>query len=177
MDLECLKVFSAPYYQNKDGMHNLWHIELVLQSALRLVRLGNYDVDIDKLTAAAYFHGFVGSHEEEIRRWLATEGFCGDIIEEILCFARESHATAVPRTLGGKILHDAHLIKGGKAYMVTKCLITGSLRGQTLPETIAYIENHIIGQRACYLPESKPLFEQAVGFTVDFVAELKRGLL
>ena len=42
------------------------------------------------------------------------------------------------------MLHDAHLIKGGKAYMLTKCLITGVLRGQTLAETINYIKTYIL---------------------------------
>ena len=174
--MERLKAFSAPYYQGKDAMHNLWHIELVHQSVLKLVRLGNYAVDADRLTAATYFHGFVESHEKEIRDWLASEGFAESAVEEIVQFAHESHASAVPQTLGGKILHDAHLIEGGKAYMITKCLITGSLRGQTLPETIAYIENHILGQRTCYLPESMPLFEQATEFTKAFILELKAGL-
>jgi len=36
----------------------------------------------------------------------------------------------------GKILHDAHMIEGGKIYLIVKSLITGSVRGQTLEQTI-----------------------------------------
>ena len=171
-----LKSFSAPYYEGKDIMHNLWHIELVYKSALRIIHAGNYKVDMDCLTAAAYFHGFVKSYEADIRDWLICEGFCEKSAEKTIIIAQESHAGAVLNSLEGKILHDAHLIEGGRVYMITKCLITGSLRGQTLPETIDYVENNIIDRRRCYLPETIPLFEQANEFTKAFLSELKSGL-
>jgi uncharacterized protein len=42
------------------------------------------------------------------------------------------------------LLHDAHLIKGGKDYLMIKSLVTGVERGQTLEETIQYMKKNII---------------------------------
>lgn len=176
MKIEHLKAFAAPYYENKDIMHNLWHIELVYKSVLKLVQLGEYKVDIDILTTATFFHGFIKSNEADIRIWLADEGFSKEFIKKAVNAAFDSHTDAIPSSIEGKIIHDAHLIEGGKTYIITKCLITGSLRGQSLPETIAFIENNIIGNRSCYLPESTPLFKEAELFTREFLADLKNGL-
>jgi len=78
--------------------------------------------------------------------------------------------------LEGKILHDAHIIEGGKSYLITKCLITGSVRGQSLLETIDYIETNIIDKAVCYLPETIPLLHEANLFTRKFIADLKEGI-
>ena len=176
MNIHRLKAFAAPFYEGKDMMHGLWHIELVYRSVCYIVQTGRYDVNSDLLLAATYFHGFVQTHEKEIWAWLACEGLCEEDIERVILISRESHTSSVPESLEGKILHDAHLIEGGKVYVITKALVTGSLRGQTLPETIAYVEANILGKRTCYLPEAIPLLEEASRFTSQFLADLKRGL-
>ena len=176
MNINSLKSFSMPYYEKKDMMHNLWHIELVYKSVCYIVRAGNYKVDSDLLTAATYFHGFIKTHEVDIRAWLASSGFCNEEIEKVIQITLESHVASIPESLEGKILHDAHLIEGGKVYMITKCLITGSLRGQSLLETIAFVEENILGKRTCYLPETTPLFEEAHQFACQYIADLKNGL-
>lgn len=177
MDLKELREFSMPFYAEKDLMHNLWHIELVYKWVQKIIRLGNYDVDKDCLLAASYFHGFIANHEDEIRNWLLVQGFNCEKTDKIVTTARESLASSIPRTIEGKILHDAHLIEGGKVYIIAKCLITGSLRGQTLLETIDYMENNIIDKRECFLPETISLFEEANQFAKEFLAELKNGIL
>jgi len=176
MNLERLKDFATPYYTDKDMMHDLWHIELVYKSVLHLIRLGNYDVDLETLTAATYFHGFIETAESDIRTWLINEGFSKSFVEDAVLVALHSHVNATPLSLEGKILHDAHLIEGGKAYMITKCLITGSLRGQSLPETISFVEKSILGKRICYLPESISLLEEATVFARQYLNELKQGI-
>ncbi len=177
MDRSALAAFAAPYYEKKDGMHNLRHIEQVVKAAERIVRAGKYAVDWESLLASAYFHGMVTHHEQDIRDWLLSQAYPQAQITKILASAKESLAESKPETIEGTILHDAHLLEGGKAYMITKCLITGSLRGQTLPQTIAYIEENIFDKRTCFLPETIPLFEEAQQYAKDFLHELKMGLL
>lgn len=53
-------------------------------------------------------------------------------IEVIIKVAWESQRPEIPETLEGKILHDAHVLEGGKTYTVVKTLITGSVRGSRL---------------------------------------------
>ncbi len=88
----------------------------------------------------------------------------------------ESHKEAEPKTIEGKILHDAHLIEGGKTFMIVKSLITGALRGQTLQETIEYIEKNLLGKFRCYLPEAQKLYKEKEKFTQEFLKELKTSL-
>lgn len=76
----------------------------------------------------------------------------------------------------GRILHDAHMIEGGRTYFIVKSLITGSVRGQTLEQTIDYIENNILDKGLCYLPEAQEIYDEQQAFAKDFIVSLKEGL-
>ena len=177
MNKEKIIEFVRPYYAKKDIMHNMWHIELVDKWVNKILEMTSYKINRDHLTFATYFHGFIYSHEADIKAWLKTQGVANKDIEKIVQIAFESQREEVPESIEGKILHDAHLLEGGKVYLITKCLITGSLRGQTLLETIDYIEENIIEKSICYLPETKALFKRTNKFTRDFITELKSGIL
>jgi len=120
--------FVKPYYKNKDIMHNLSHIDRVLKYVKKLLKAGNYKADIDILTYSAYFHGFIYNSEQNIFDWLKTQQVSTVVIEKIIKFAWESQKDEIATTLEGKILHDAHMIEGGKTYLIVKSLITGSVR-------------------------------------------------
>ncbi|MBP3294882.1 MAG: hypothetical protein J6N32_14115 [Clostridia bacterium] len=175
MDIQKLKEFSAPYYKDKDIMHNLWHIELVEKWIDRILHLGNYTVDSEAITYALYFHGFIYSDEEKIKQWL-TENHVRNI-DKILKISWESQRPEVPETLEGKILHDAHVLEGGKTYLVVKTLLTGSVRGQTLTETVRYLKEHVIDHNHCYLPETIGLCDEMNEYAKQFVNELEKGIL
>jgi len=177
MDKDKLIEFIRPYYANKDIMHNMWHIELVEKWVNKILNLNCYDANIEHLTFATYFHGFIYTHEDDVRAWLKDQNLSDEEICRIVKIAYESQRTQVPASIEGKILHDAHLLEGGKVYLITKCLITGSLRGQSLLETINYIEENILDKSKCYLPEAVELFKHTNQFAKDFLAELKNGIL
>ena len=176
MDKEKLLEFSCPYYANKDIMHNMWHIELVEKYVNKIIEMGCYDVNVSHITYATYFHGFIYNAEHEVSAWLVKQNLPDSEIDQIVKIAYESQREETPGTLEGKILHDAHIIEGGKTYLITKCLITGSVRGQSLLETIDYIETNIIDKAVCYLPETIPLLNKANLFTRKFIADLKAGI-
>jgi len=169
---EKLKEFVKPYYESKDVMHNLSHVLRILREAEKLAK--NYDVNKELLKYGAYLHGIVPKHEKAVKQFLKKQGLSEQRIKQIIQVARESHKEAEPKTIEGRILHDAHLIEGGKTFMVVKSLITGALRGQTLQETIKYIENNLLGKFHCYLPEAKKLFKEKENFTREFLKELKK---
>jgi len=68
------------------------------------------------------------------------------------------------------------MIEGGKTYLIVKSMITGSVRGQSLEQTIAYIENNILGRGCCYLPEGKRVYEELQKYAAGFIKDLKDGL-
>ncbi len=37
--------FVKPYYDNKDIMHNMWHIELVKKQIDKIIKKGNYKIN------------------------------------------------------------------------------------------------------------------------------------
>jgi uncharacterized protein len=176
MNKEKLIDFVTPYYANKDIMHNMWHIELVLKYVDRILKICHYNVDYDSLLYAAYFHGFIYSNESEIIGWLRFQNIDENKIQFIITVANESQRPEIPQTLEGKILHDAHVLEGGKQYSVVKCLITGSARGQTLSQTIDYIEKFIIDNNKCYLPETIPLCEESNEYLRTFIQTLKEDI-
>ena len=123
-----------------------------------------------------YFHGFVYSHENEIREFLNDLNFDKPRIEKIIKISWESQRNEIPETLEGKILHDAHVLEGGKSYLVVKTLITGSIRGQSLEQTLKYMSENVLNKNKCYLEESKPLCDEMNEFTNDFYKELNEGI-
>lgn len=147
VNMDSLLGFVKQYYEDKDIMHDLSHISRVLIYVGKLLRTGNYETDEDALKYAAYFHGFIYNSEEKIVEWLKCEKISSKMIEKIITVAWESQKDEVAQTLEGKILHDAHMIEGGKTYLIVKSLITGSVRGQTLEQTIEYMENNIFDKR------------------------------
>ncbi|WP_197023284.1 MULTISPECIES: hypothetical protein [unclassified Thermosipho (in: thermotogales)] len=57
-----------------------------------------------------------------------------------------------------------------------KSLITGTLRGQVLEETIEYIEKNILGKFKSHLPETRNLYSDKEKFARKFLKELKENL-
>lgn len=171
---EKLKKFSEPYYAQKDIMHNMWHIELVKKKLDWLISEFGYVVDYDVLILALYFHGFIYSDQSAIRGWLKENGFEESEIADIVEVAWESQRKEIPKTMEGKLLHDAHILEGGKTYTVVKTLITGSIRGQSLKQTLQYMENHVLNQNKCYLPETSSLCEEMNQYTNQFFSDIKQ---
>lgn len=176
INTDTLLDFVKPYYEGKDIMHDLSHINRVFIYAEKLLQVGSYEADTDILKYAAYFHGFIYNSEQSIVRWLKNQELSSEMIDRIITAAWESQKDEAAQTLEGKILHDAHMIEGGKTYLIAKSLITGSVRGQTLEQTIKYIENNILDKGICYLSEALEFYYQQQEFAKKFINELKEGL-
>ncbi len=168
--------FVKPYYADKDIMHNWWLIELVQKMIDRILAKSDYEVDEECLKLATYFHGFIYSDEKKIRQWMHKHSYSDEMISKTVKIAWESQRSETPETIEGKILHDAHVLEGGKTYQVVKTLITGSVRGQSLVDTLKYMEKNVLNTNKCYLPETIPLCEEMNRYTNDFFADLKEGI-
>ena len=176
IEKELLTEFIKPYYENKDIMHNMWHIELVERQMNKIIDAGHYSVNYEYLYLALAFHGFIYSDEQRIRDWLFEKGYTIESINQIVKISWESQRPEIPETIEGKILHDAHVLEGGKTYTVVKTLITGSVRGQSLLKTLEYMRNNVLGKNKCYLPETMPLCDEMNAFTEKFFNELSEGI-
>ena len=175
-DEKALIKFVEPYYADKDIMHNMWHIELVQKTVDKILSQGNYSVNIECLKLATYFHGFIYSDEHQIRQWMSEHDYSDELIAKTVKIAWESQRSEVPETIEGKILHDAHVLEGGKTYLIVKTLITGSVRGQSLADTLSYMEKNVLNQNRCYLPETISMCNEMNEYTNRFFAELKEGI-
>ena len=166
--------FITPYYMDKDIMHNIWHIELVKKKVDQIIEISNYELNYENLILAMYFHGFIYNNEEDIREWLKEREYSQEEIDSIIEIAWESQRNEIPKTIEGKILHDAHVLEGGKTYPVIKTLITGSLRGQSLKETLKYMNENVFNKNKCYLPETIPLCEEMNEYLYKFYEEIMK---
>ena len=176
MNIDNLISFAKPYYQDKDIMHNMWHIKLVKKQIDKILRLNKYDINYEDLIYAMYFHGFIYSDEKNIREFLECENIGLKRIDKIVKIAWESQRSEIPETLEGKILHDAHILEGGKTYLIVKTLITGSLRGQDLEQTLKYMNENVLNKNKCYLKETIPLCKEMNDYTNEFYEELINGI-
>ncbi len=169
-----LEVFVKPFYEKKDIMHNLAHIRRILKIARNLSK--KYKVDNEILICGAYFHGIIYNKEKEIKKFLKAQKLSDEKINKIIKVTWESQKNIKPETIEGKLLHDAHLIEGGKTFLIVKSLITGAIRGQTLEEIIHYIEKNLIGKFRCYLPEAQKIYKEKEKFAKEFLKDLKKNL-
>ncbi|BBB89699.1 MAG TPA: hypothetical protein PKA28_12530 [Methylomusa anaerophila] len=176
VNLDKLLEFASPFYSNKDEMHNLSHIYRMIKAAQSLMKYYKGQVNGDLIIYGSYFHGLIDCQEEPIREYLASRGIPPEQVDKIVQVSWESKKDQIPNSLEGKILHDAHLIEGGKTYLIVKSLITGTVRGQSLEQTIKYIEKNILGKASCFLPEAQSIYSEKEGFARQFLDDLQAGL-
>ena len=172
VDEKKLQKFIKPYYEDKDIMHNMWHIELVKKSINKILNQTQYDVNEDLLEMAMYFHGFIYRDEEKIKKQLKENDVSDETIEKTIQISWESQRLEEPKTLEGKILHDAHVLEGGTSYTIVKTLITGSLRGQSLEETLKFVKENVLNKNKCYLPETIKMCDEMNRITNEFYNKL-----
>lgn len=172
MNMDMLINFVEPYYSDKDIMHNMWHMKMVKQQIDKILQLGEFDINYDDLVYAMYFHGFIYSNENEIRKFLIDANFDKFRIDKIIKISWESQRNEIPETLEGKILHDAHVLEGGKTYLVVKTLITGSVRGQSLEQTLKYMSENVLNKNKCYLEETRVLCDEMNEYANAFYKDL-----
>ena len=176
ISVDKVKEFVAPFYKDDDIMHDLSHIERMLLSVRKLIKNEDATIDTEAIVCAAYFHGLTDEHAGAICKWLTANGVSGDRARFIITIAEDSIKSAVPRTPEGTILHDAHMIEGGTTFLIVKSLITGSVRGQTLDQTIEYIEKNILDKGTCDLPEANEMYMKEQAFAKQLLDDLKENL-
>ncbi len=176
MDIQKLEKFVKPFYINEDMMHDFSHVLRIIKAAKMLTKRYRSKVEPDLIAFGSYFHGMIFQHEAEIAEFLKSLHLPEEKAHLVIKISWESLKEKVPETLEGKIVHDANLIEGGKTFIIVKSLITGSLKGQTLEETIGYLENSIIGKFSCYLPQSQEIYAKKETFAKNFLVQLKKDI-
>jgi len=78
--------------------------------------------------------------------------------------------------LEGKIAHDAHMVEGGKTFLVVKSLVTGTARGQSLEETLDYMNRNILNKGQCCLPEAVQMYAEKQAYLKDFMESVLKEL-
>jgi uncharacterized protein len=170
-----LERFVAPFYGQKDIMHDLSHVKRVLRTVRTISK--KYQPDNTILTYAAYFHGIDRrEHKPALTRFLESQGMQKRQISRILRVARESQKESRSRTIEGMILHDAHLIEGGKIFLAVKSLVTGLQRGDSLRQIIEYFDRRIDGRFKCCLPETAMVYSEKEAVARSFFHDLKKSL-
>jgi uncharacterized protein len=174
LDIEpALERFCAPYYEGKDSTHDIKHCKRILRIARRLAK--GKAVDETLLIYGCFFHGLVKSDEQAIRKWFSRRSDATYADRAVAC-AKASHKDAGAKTIEEKIVHDAHLLEGGTTYLLVKSLITGAERGQTLNQTLTYLEKNILGKYRCHLPEARKEYREMEKFAKTAVQSLRKNL-
>ena len=174
--IEEIKEFVAPLYEDKDIMHDMSHIERIKFKLGDLATTTNLKFNQQLAEIALYFHGIIYSHESIVRAYLVEINLSPEDIELILKIAWESQKESKPLTNEGLILHDAHMLEGGRNFEIIKSLITGSVRGQSLEETMIYIENNVLRKGCCYTTEGIKQYEEMKIRTREIFEELNLEL-
>ena len=174
--LQQIRNFVQPFYQTKDIMHDMSHLDRIKIVLNDLANHVDFSFDKNIAEAALYFHGIIYSDEEKVIQFLNKTGVEKDKIDFIVKAAWESQKEHQPTTNEGLILYDAHMLEGGKNFEIIKSLITGSVRGQSLEETMVYIETHLLEKGHCYTEEGKRRYEEMKRTTLKIYRELNEGL-
>lgn len=157
-------------------MHDWTHIERVHRTAQKLVNLASIHVDPSIVEAALMLHGIIYTIEPEIRQFLTSIGLPQPVLEMIIKVAWESQKEERPITPEGLLLHDAHLLEGGKFFEIIKSLITGSVRGQSLLQTLDYIEQNLLGKGQCYTVPGQKQYQKMKATTLMIYQNLREEI-
>lgn len=176
MDTISIIRFVAPYYNKRDIMHDFSHIERISHKALCIKRTLELEGDEEILLLGCYFHGIIRRYENDVREFLQSNSVEEERIDRIIQCAIESHVQAVPHSLEGMIAHDAHLLEGGKYFLITKTLVTGTLKGQSLKETVEFLEKKVINEGVCCFPQNQEKLLAAKKISKEYIDEMKRIL-
>lgn len=172
--IEKTKSFVKPYYEQKNIMHDFSHIKRVLAIAQKLS--SSYQTDNELIELGAYFHGVIHKDEKKVIEFLVQEGISEERIQQIVQVAWDSQKNNTSEIIEGKILHDAHLLEGGKSYLVVKTLITGTAKGQGLVESLDYLEQEVLGKFSCLLPESEKQYGEKEQYAREFLEDIRKHL-
>ena len=162
--------FATPLYASKDIMHDMTHIERVRRVALRMAERTRCDRQMVSLVA--YLHGVIWSHERQIRSLLDQHGLSDIDAERLINAAWESQKDHPAETVEGQLLYDAHLLEGDENFIITKTLVTGTARGQSLAATVSYFEEHL-GRHRCFFPENQGEYERREWIASEYFSKLK----
>jgi len=165
--------FVAGFYKGKDTMHDWTHVERVRKRALQFSETKPCDLHL--LSTAACLHGVISSHEDKIRVFLVDRGVPQADVDRLVSVAWESQKETAPESIEGQLLHDAHLLEGDANFVLTKTLVTGSARGQTLAETLAYFEANV-GRCRCFFPDNQREYARREDIAREYLAKLKAEL-
>ena len=171
-----LEACFAPDYAGKDTMHNLTHIRRVYRAAVRLASATGTPYDRDVLLIGAYLHGvvYLPERERQARRFLENTGVAGAVIDRAVSAAWESQTDAVPISPEGVLLHDGHLLEGGRSFLLVKTLVTGAARGNSLADIVAFWERYVAARFRCVLPVGQKRYEEQEAFARAVFEELAR---
>lgn len=110
--------FAKLFYESKDIIHNLSHIERVLKYVDKLTDIRLDLVDKEIVTYAAYFHGIIYSHENSIRSWLISQDISENCINKIVKVSWESQKNEAAETLEETIDYiENNILDKGVCYL------------------------------------------------------------
>ena len=175
MRTEKLEEFVRPFYALKDPMHDLTHVRRFLKAARSIAISHHCDGEI--LTYAAYFHGVDRvSNKAALIGFLRAQGLSRDEATRVLDVSLESHKGSRPKSTEGKVLHDAHLLEGGGAFMVAKSIGTGIARGNSLRQIADYYERETDRKFYCCFTENRRAYARNQRYAREFFRSLKASL-
>ena len=171
-----LEDFLRADYAAKDTMHDLTHIRRVYRAAEGLAGLSEVAYDADVLLIGAYLHGvvYIPEREREARSFLRTSGVPQPMIDRAVTAALESQTDARPQSAEGMLLHDGHLLEGGRSFLLVKTLVTGGARASTLADIVAFWERQVAGRFRCVLPAAQARYDEQEVFARSVFEELAR---
>lgn len=175
-NMRSIEPFVLPLYANKDAMHDINHVYRIIHAIEYLEKDFMGQFDKESVIVAAYLHGIIHDHEKCIIDWLQKQKIPRSRIRDIIKMAKKSQKHAIPRTLAEKLLHDAHMIEGGRTFLMIKSLITGVLRGQSLQKTVSYFKKNVLNSGRCYLPKAIKIHKQQKQFAVPVIKDLNYWL-
>jgi uncharacterized protein len=171
--IERTKKFVMPFYDKKDIGHNFTHIERIIKQAM--IIKSNYPVDEELLMLGAYFHGLIYRDKKKSREFLRNQNVPEDRINKIVQVAEDSQRDSTPILLEGKILHDAHFLEGGKAFFVTKAIMIGASKGESLQEMLEHVKIPPKVPKSA-LPELQVEYDEKDRFTREFIDSIRNNM-
>lgn len=155
-------------------MHDYRHIRRLRLQAGKLCRaLG---IPIKDIAMAIYYHNLTDKQKQELDHFLMAYGYEKNQLEKLRRLETKMERTQVPTTQEEKVIHDCHILEGGKYFFMIRTLIADSHDGKNIQQTLQKLEEEIIPSTKCYLPLTREKLKEQHKVAKDIIAELRENL-
>jgi len=160
-----------PFHEGKDPAHGMEHIHRLRLMAKTICQ--NSGIPREDIYFAIFFHGLTTTQQDQVESTFISFGKTPEEAKHYRELSTYMSRDAVPSTNEEKVLHDCHVLEGGKYFALIKSIITGLFDDRSIGSSIELYEKKILPKQRCYLSYTRRILKDQQKIMKDMAQNMK----